>query len=167
MHCTEQDCPARCIPNSESGGEPQCYCPNGYIQDRRNATYICTDIDECENERPCEHTCLNTLGSYECFCDEGYELQEAYRCVSTEEGSGSTPPYHDSTPVAVQPTAVVALLYFVVRNALKRCEYLYPTFSFRPTVPPCWLLGSSKIQGMIGYVMKCCCKPESYLWLWY
>ncbi|XP_029902877.1 thrombomodulin-like [Myripristis murdjan] len=143
MHCTEQDCPARCIPNSESGGEPQCYCPNGYIQDRRNATYICTDIDECENERPCEHTCLNTLGSYECFCDEGYELQEAYRCVSTEEGSGSTPPYHDSTPVAVQPTAVpayvkagsvlgitvfmalsVALLYFVVRNALKRCGKL-------------------------------------------
>uniref|UniRef100_UPI003AAA5B14 thrombomodulin-like n=1 Tax=Centroberyx gerrardi TaxID=166262 RepID=UPI003AAA5B14 len=138
IHCTQQDCPAQCIPDTD---KLQCYCANGYIQDIRNETeVICTDIDECEDERHCDHTCVNTYGSYRCLCDEGFELLGDHQCVSSEDGSGSTQPYQVSTPAAVHPTAVpsyvkagsllgiavfvavcAALLYFLVRNALKRC----------------------------------------------
>jgi len=34
---------------------------------------ILTDINECSSS-PCDHTCNNTVGSYECSCNFGYEL---------------------------------------------------------------------------------------------
>ena len=36
------------------------------------------DIDECATTqaRNCEHRCGNTLGSYQCYCNEGYTLKE-------------------------------------------------------------------------------------------
>ena len=34
-----------------------------------------TDIDECaEVNGGCQHTCVNTEGSFLCDCDDGYEL---------------------------------------------------------------------------------------------
>ncbi|GFR26172.1 latent-transforming growth factor beta-binding protein 2 [Trichonephila clavata] len=48
-----------------------CSCPNGY----RDSRGVCKDIDECIFETICPpHTkCINTPGSYECACEEGYE----------------------------------------------------------------------------------------------
>ena len=39
---------------------------------------ICfADIDECTTDNGgCEHDCLNTAGSYECQCRDGYILDE-------------------------------------------------------------------------------------------
>ena len=43
-------------------------------------TYLiifCIDVDECQNDNGgCEHTCINTPGSYLCECDNGYSLAE-------------------------------------------------------------------------------------------
>ncbi|KAL3308697.1 Dorsal-ventral patterning tolloid-like protein 1 [Cichlidogyrus casuarinus] len=40
-----------------------------------------TDTDECAlGEHNCDHTCRNLIGSYECSCNEGYELYNKYRC---------------------------------------------------------------------------------------
>ena len=33
------------------------------------------DVDECQNITSCEQLCMNTMGSYECGCTSGYELQ--------------------------------------------------------------------------------------------
>lgn len=33
------------------------------------------DRDECQST-PCDHTCTNTEGSFECSCRSGYELQD-------------------------------------------------------------------------------------------
>ncbi|KAF7664339.1 hypothetical protein LDENG_00180410 [Lucifuga dentata] len=145
IHCTERDCLANCIPNPDPKPQDshQCYCPVGYIQDIRNNTPICTDIDECDNERVCDHHCVNSYGSYKCLCDEGFDLIKGHTCVSTEEeedGSGSTTPYPTSVTAHAQPVAVpsyvkmgsvlgigvfmmlcAVLLYFLVRNMLKRC----------------------------------------------
>ena len=36
---------------------------------------LITDIDECEMMNGgCQHSCINTPGSFQCSCDQGYML---------------------------------------------------------------------------------------------
>ncbi|XP_069465362.1 hemicentin-2 isoform X1 [Ambystoma mexicanum] len=46
----------------------------------------CEDVNECEGPPapPCEQRCLNTLGSYQCACDPGYQLA-GKRCTDIDE----------------------------------------------------------------------------------
>ena len=38
---------------------------------------LSADINECDTEEHgCMHICNNTEGSYECLCEDGYELTE-------------------------------------------------------------------------------------------
>jgi hypothetical protein len=35
-----------------------------------------TDVDECKEESvDCQHTCINTLGSYHCQCRQGFSMR--------------------------------------------------------------------------------------------
>ena len=37
--------------------------------------YYCADIDECATDQAnCSQSCNNTIGSYQCSCNEGYVL---------------------------------------------------------------------------------------------
>ena len=37
--------------------------------------YYCIDVDECQTDNGgCAQTCNNIDGSYECSCQDGYEL---------------------------------------------------------------------------------------------
>ena len=38
------------------------------------------DINECEVGRPCHQGCTNTIGSYQCTCDTGYQLDNNQFC---------------------------------------------------------------------------------------
>ena len=44
-----------------------------------------TDINECEQGSDgCDHNCTNTVGSYNCTCMDGYELESDSRtCTGT------------------------------------------------------------------------------------
>lgn len=147
LDCRERDCPARCDPNPDVKKVDmlQCYCLDGYIRDTRNNTPICTDINECELEKQCDHKCENFFGGFRCLCNEGFKLHKGYKCLPTEEveeeeedGSGSTPSY--PTPESPHSAAVpsyiktgsvlgitvfmvlsVVLLFFLVRSVVKRC----------------------------------------------
>uniref|UniRef100_A0A674BSS6 Growth arrest-specific 6 n=1 Tax=Salmo trutta TaxID=8032 RepID=A0A674BSS6_SALTR len=75
---------ARCV---NQDGDYDCLCETGYIYD--NNTKTCLDVDECE-QGVCEE-CVNTPGSFRCFCDgrQGKKLshdlrscQEITTCVS-------------------------------------------------------------------------------------
>ncbi|XP_062225405.1 wall-associated receptor kinase 3-like isoform X2 [Phragmites australis] len=65
---------SQCL-NSSNGPGYICMCSKGfegnpYLQDPEKG---CTDIDECKdpNKYPCNGTCLNTEGDFQCFCPTG------------------------------------------------------------------------------------------------
>ncbi|CAH2293617.1 sushi domain-containing 1 [Pelobates cultripes] len=65
-------------------GSFECYCEKGYVLKNgkepfsaNDSSYTCTDVDECAVSDVCGYygRCKNILGSYECYCKEGYKLQ--------------------------------------------------------------------------------------------
>ena len=48
--------------------------------------WFLSDLNECLLEiHSCAHSCHNTIGSYECSCDEGYHLSSDRRhCLGRE-----------------------------------------------------------------------------------
>ena len=44
-------------------------------------SHIATDIDECSMNL-CEHNCMNTIGSFECSCRDGFD-QDGLNCTGT------------------------------------------------------------------------------------
>uniref|UniRef100_A0A3B5KJS5 Growth arrest-specific 6 n=1 Tax=Takifugu rubripes TaxID=31033 RepID=A0A3B5KJS5_TAKRU len=62
--------------NKEGGYD--CLCETGYVYD--NETKSCVDVDECETGA-CAEECLNTPGSFRCFCDgrQGVKLSQDLR----------------------------------------------------------------------------------------
>ncbi|XP_022765900.1 wall-associated receptor kinase 2-like [Durio zibethinus] len=60
-----------CI-DPENGSGYLCKCLDGF-QGNPYLSNGCQDINECETMRPCNTTCHNLVGSYNCYCPEGYE----------------------------------------------------------------------------------------------
>ncbi|KAM5138587.1 endosialin [Mantella aurantiaca] len=81
-----QGCPCQYQCISGTGGQGyQCICPEGY--ELTGDEHSCEDVDECEDEETCEHSCQNSLGSYTCSCDLGFTVAEddPERCVDIDE----------------------------------------------------------------------------------
>lgn len=49
---------------------------------------IVTDVDEClDNNGGCQQVCVNTMGSYECQCTEGFFLSDnQHTCIHRSDG---------------------------------------------------------------------------------
>ena len=48
--------------------------------------FLFVDIDECADASMCDHTCVNTNGSFNCYCNEGYTLADDGRmCTDINE----------------------------------------------------------------------------------
>ncbi|KAM3682991.1 hypothetical protein ACJW31_12G112600 [Castanea mollissima] len=72
---------------STNGRGYLCKCSSGF-EGNAYAENGCTDIDECKRSNPCNQTCHNTIGGYNCSCRKGYELiyeenGKGYRTVPT------------------------------------------------------------------------------------
>ncbi|XP_059210044.1 LOW QUALITY PROTEIN: complement component C1q receptor [Centropristis striata] len=77
--CQSQACEHDLCVNTH--GSYTCACKSGYqIVDGK-----CSDIDECTQTR-CEHRCSNSIGSFSCYCNEGFILSEdGHSCVDNDE----------------------------------------------------------------------------------
>ncbi|XP_064331242.1 epidermal growth factor-like protein 6 isoform X2 [Phalacrocorax carbo] len=63
----------------ECMGPNKCKCFPGYTGKTCNQ-----DLNECGlKPRPCEHRCMNTHGSYKCYCLNGYMLMPDGTCASS------------------------------------------------------------------------------------
>ncbi|XP_066917732.1 EGF-containing fibulin-like extracellular matrix protein 2 isoform X1 [Clytia hemisphaerica] len=68
----------------ETNDGPVCHCKDGYFAGLDKIT--CHDMDEClANKTICSvGKCQNTMGSYECVCDVGFEMQDN-KCVKSTD----------------------------------------------------------------------------------
>lgn len=67
-------------------------------------SFLPAEVDECSrpNRGGCEQRCLNTLGSYKCSCDPGYELApDKRRCEG--ECPQTVPRMPPPPPQTIQP----------------------------------------------------------------
>ncbi|XP_049741538.1 nephronectin isoform X4 [Elephas maximus indicus] len=74
-------CQPVCQPQCKHGecvGPNKCKCYPGYAGKTCNQ-----DLNECGlKPRPCKHRCMNTYGSYKCYCLNGYMLMPDGSCSS-------------------------------------------------------------------------------------
>ncbi|XP_015432606.1 PREDICTED: uncharacterized protein LOC107188766 [Dufourea novaeangliae] len=69
--CNKPTCPAPCLNGGVCTSPGRCTCPKGFTGNQCQ-----TDIDECVTEKPCDQLCRNLLGTYECHCRSGFQLQK-------------------------------------------------------------------------------------------
>ena len=92
---------------SNSTSETQCFCQDGWTRDPDGNALTCVDVDECTgtiagtdqvppivvaDNCPLNSYCSNTVGSFQCFCNQGYEdraeSSESVTCVLVSCGDG-------------------------------------------------------------------------------
>ncbi|XP_019387270.1 PREDICTED: collagen and calcium-binding EGF domain-containing protein 1, partial [Crocodylus porosus] len=105
--CAEAPCEQQCTDNF---GRVLCTCYPGYRYDRerhrnREKPY-CLDIDECatSNGTLCSQICINTPGSYQCECHEGYIREDDGRTCTKGDKAGLS----EKADNAVKPGACCA-----------------------------------------------------------
>ncbi|KAJ3663672.1 hypothetical protein Zmor_007903 [Zophobas morio] len=81
----QKPCTPPCINGGTCSPTERCICPPGYTGKQCE-----TDVDECK-QKPCDHICYNTPGSFKCQCKEDFQLQDdGQTCRKENEEASET-----------------------------------------------------------------------------
>ncbi|XP_060527930.1 putative vitellogenin receptor [Cylas formicarius] len=111
QNCLTHHCSHTCV---QLPTGPKCLCPSGYYNVNEKT---CADINECEVYGICDHKCRNKPGSYECYCDHKYILQDDKK---TCKAFGGEPTMVFSTKSQIRSYLLNSNLYFPVAINLKQ-----------------------------------------------
>ncbi|TRY64913.1 hypothetical protein DNTS_024602 [Danionella cerebrum] len=70
-NCNQAVCEQSCANGGTCVRPNHCTCPRGWT-----GRSCKTDVDECKEVHGCSQKCVNTPGSFECLCEEGFRLDE-------------------------------------------------------------------------------------------
>ncbi|XP_058255216.1 multiple epidermal growth factor-like domains protein 6 [Hemibagrus wyckioides] len=108
LYCDSHTCPL---------AKGMYQCPEGFVKDETQ----CVDVDECTSNHNCEQECMNTFGSYKCFCNDGFKLVNKSKCVplmnnTPISGTLVTPSvnYTSSHAAFETPVEYIGLTLFVI-----------------------------------------------------
>ncbi|XP_078595179.1 protein disulfide isomerase CRELD2-like isoform X3 [Branchiostoma floridae x Branchiostoma japonicum] len=83
------ECAPACHGCTGPGPENCKRCRMGFKQNKQG---VCEDVDECKTICRLQHeVCTNTIGSYDCECEEGYERNVRDACVMKIPGQEDKP----------------------------------------------------------------------------
>ncbi|XP_058271094.1 epidermal growth factor-like protein 7 isoform X2 [Hemibagrus wyckioides] len=78
LNCNHAVCVQSCLNGGSCTKPNHCACPVGWT-----GRYCQIDVDECKGAHGCSHQCMNSAGSYQCVCADGFRLAEDRRsCLS-------------------------------------------------------------------------------------
>ncbi|KAF7696870.1 epidermal growth factor-like protein 7 [Silurus meridionalis] len=78
LNCDQAVCVQACLNGGSCTRPNHCACPTGWT-----GRYCQIDVDECKVAHGCSQQCMNSAGSYQCVCADGFRLAEDRRsCLS-------------------------------------------------------------------------------------
>ncbi|XP_028829220.1 epidermal growth factor-like protein 7 [Denticeps clupeoides] len=116
-NCNQAVCVQSCVNGGTCHKPNQCACPLGWT-----GRYCQTDIDECVERQPCNHQCVNTMGSYHCVCTEGFVLNADGRTCERPPPPATTPAL--PTLPSDQPKAAAGEALGLVENVTEEVQIL-------------------------------------------
>ncbi|UMM29389.1 hypothetical protein L5515_011773 [Caenorhabditis briggsae] len=111
-----KQCHEGCLGICSSEGSKGCSkCKNGWAMIEGEG---CQDVNECSNQSACtkdHEVCVNTIGSYQCDCEEGYKKDDEGKCQLDVEAHPDRP----FMPIAQQLkiisfSSLIIIITFVV-----------------------------------------------------
>ncbi|XP_016099415.1 signal peptide, CUB and EGF-like domain-containing protein 1 [Sinocyclocheilus grahami] len=149
FYCASNVCEALCM---RSGSV--CWCPAGFVR----SDQTCEDVDECESNHGCAHTCINTIGSYRCACYEPFILVNGTECTHVHSlyngqvfTSHSTPSPNSIARGALStPGEYVGLIIFLVVAVFALLVLVHYLRGRKATVQECNPSDSGEFQETVS-----------------
>ncbi|XP_018592356.1 epidermal growth factor-like protein 7 [Scleropages formosus] len=123
--CNQAVCAQACANGGTCMRPNHCACPMGWT-----GTHCQRDVDECSSSHACSQLCLNTAGSYQCGCEEGYQLAgDGHSCHTIPSpASPAAPPRPGQVTPSIRDSggkvALVDDMTEEVQNLKNRVELL-------------------------------------------
>ena len=73
-----------------SFGQGSKYLPAVYCIQYIICLFFILDINECDAKNPCFQICANTIGSFQCLCENGYTFVNDSLCTDNNECTDGT-----------------------------------------------------------------------------
>lgn len=101
--CMNSPCEHAC---ENTPGSHVCNCHMGFSVSPEDPRQ-CQETDECQIPGTCAQMCVNYVGGFDCYCEEGYELgTDHYTCKKINEGEDGQPDVTSNFPWTTQPESM-------------------------------------------------------------